>query len=53
MHALVFFSVRQRVLNKQKHELKIGEKTVKIIVSLPSSDASVPRVSIKYHNRVT
>ncbi|KAK9969248.1 hypothetical protein ABG768_027441 [Culter alburnus] len=31
--------VRQRVLNKQTHELKIGQKTVKITVSLPSSEA--------------
>ncbi|KTF89145.1 hypothetical protein cypCar_00005074 [Cyprinus carpio] len=34
--------VRQRVLNKQTHELKIGQKTVKMTVCLPSSEASVP-----------
>ncbi|XP_026127707.1 poly [ADP-ribose] polymerase 14-like isoform X1 [Carassius auratus] len=37
--------VRQRVLNKQTHELKIGQKTVKMTVSLPPSDASVPQES--------
>uniref|UniRef100_A0A8C2ACV7 Poly [ADP-ribose] polymerase n=1 Tax=Cyprinus carpio TaxID=7962 RepID=A0A8C2ACV7_CYPCA len=37
--------VRQRVLNKQTHELKIGQKTVKMTVCLPSSEASVPQES--------
>ncbi len=44
---LLFVSVRQRVLNKQTHEVKLGQKIVKIAVCLPPSEASVPQVSIQ------
>ncbi len=50
IYVLIFVSVRQRVLNKQTHELKLGKKTVKMTLSLPPSEASVPRVSIQYNN---
>ncbi|KTF83681.1 hypothetical protein cypCar_00013089 [Cyprinus carpio] len=45
--------VRQRVLNKQTHELKIGQKTVKMTVSLPTSDASVPQESTSSVSTIT
>uniref|UniRef100_A0A8C1XM30 Poly [ADP-ribose] polymerase n=1 Tax=Cyprinus carpio TaxID=7962 RepID=A0A8C1XM30_CYPCA len=45
--------VRRRVLNKQTHELKIGQKTVKITVSLPPSEASVPLESTSSVSTVT
>lgn len=45
--------VLQRVLHKQKHELKIGQKTVEITVSLPSSDASVPHEATSSVNTIT
>ncbi|KAK2905058.1 hypothetical protein Q8A67_006857 [Cirrhinus molitorella] len=45
--------VRQRVLSKQTHELKIGQKTVKMTVSLPPSEASVPQESTSSVSSIT
>ncbi|XP_016389906.1 poly(ADP-ribose) polymerase family member 14-related sequence 1 isoform X2 [Sinocyclocheilus rhinocerous] len=45
--------VRQRVLNKQTHELNIGQKTVKITVNLPPSEASVPQESTSSTSIIT
>lgn len=45
--------VRRRVLNKQTHELKIGQKTMKITVSLPSSEASDPQEATSSVSTIT
>ncbi|XP_059417878.1 protein mono-ADP-ribosyltransferase PARP14-like [Carassius carassius] len=44
--------VRQRVLKKQTHELKIGQKTLKITVNLPPSEA-VPQESTSSASIIT
>ncbi|XP_043104773.1 poly(ADP-ribose) polymerase family member 14-related sequence 1 [Puntigrus tetrazona] len=45
--------VRQRVLDKQTHELKIGKKTVKLTLSLPLSEAPVPQESTSSAGNLT
>uniref|UniRef100_A0A673IG12 Poly [ADP-ribose] polymerase 14-like n=1 Tax=Sinocyclocheilus rhinocerous TaxID=307959 RepID=A0A673IG12_9TELE len=45
--------VRQRVLDKQTHELMIGQKTVKMTLSLPSSEDSVPQESTSSAGTIT
>ncbi|XP_065148690.2 poly(ADP-ribose) polymerase family member 14-related sequence 1 isoform X2 [Paramisgurnus dabryanus] len=43
--------VRQRVLQKQNHELKTGQQTVKMTVSLPPSDVSNVKESTSSVNK--
>ncbi|XP_051564334.1 poly(ADP-ribose) polymerase family member 14-related sequence 1 isoform X2 [Myxocyprinus asiaticus] len=45
--------VRQRVLRKQTHELKIGKTNIKMTVRLPSSEVSTPEESTSSVSAIT